>query len=330
MGKFKSLLWTTNGGDGVPYTQGDLTFWQRMLWTTDPSTQGITAEFLDELEVTNPIGLQLHVATGGCLVYGFVGWLPATAIHDLVLPVVGETGWRMVVRIDWSTQLMQTYLLQNTDGDAAIPAMTQTAGTRWEIPLAYGTITLLGTITVTDDRYFISPSSGIGTDAIADESIIPQYILNRTRRFWCAAVDAYDSSGEPLWNTGTGRGWQFQDAITTEGYGAFNVPTDFVSDMKVRAVIIGDLGGGNYYYSNMAVYGADAESYNIHTAEFAIAAIANPGNGIKDEAAQIALDDAQVGDSVSLKFRREGGAGSDTATGQLVFPGWIVEYTADS
>jgi len=144
-------------------------------------------------------------------------------------------------------------------------------------------------------------------------------------------VDAYNGTGEPDWNTAIGRGWYFANALTTDGYGAFVVPTDFVSGMTATAVIVDSGGGGgNFWLGSDASYSADTEAWNTNTATFADAAVAAPANGIIGEVCQMALAGIAVGDSVELEFKRTGGHGSDTSTDGLIFMGWIIEYTADS
>jgi len=332
MSRLKSVLWTTDGiGDGNVdgYPQEDVIQWQRILWLNDPTTMGVAKGFLNELEVTNPAGRTLQVDTGGCIVYGFPGWLLTACTHTLTLPVIDTTGWRLVVRVNWATKEMTSELLQSADGVAAIPDVTQTGGTVWEISLAYGTITVAPVVTVTDDRTFISVAGQGGS--FAGETITPTNIKNRTRRFWCAAVNAWNSTvgSQPWWWMILGRGWRFADAATIDGYGAFVVPTDFVSDMVVKAIIMGEGDPGNCWLGADAYYCADGEAWNAHTATFVDAAIADPGNGILAEVCQMNLAAAAVGDSVELEFKRTGGAGGDTSTNDIYFLGWIVEYTAD-
>jgi len=250
--------------------------------------------------------------------------------HNLTLPLVGNTGWRVVVRIRWDKRTMETVLLESVDGVSDIPEITQDVGVYWEISLAYGTVSTMGVVTVNDNRTFLSSAGEITGDMIANESITPIKIQNRTRKFWCAAVDAYDNTAEPGWNTGTGWGWQFADNINTRGDGAFTVPADFVSDLRVMAIVVSGSDGGHFYIGNAAYYGADGEAWDTHADSFASAAVANPGNEIKAEVAQMSLADAAIGDHIALAFARYGGNAADTATGTLIFMGWIISYTADS
>jgi hypothetical protein len=97
-------------------------------------------------------------------------------------PVVGTTGGRVILRADYTAATIRLAVKQNTDGVAAIPALTQIANDIWEIGLSEFTVTTGGVITVTDNRPFaktstaIDVSRGIDWDSrnrlgIADEGV---------------------------------------------------------------------------------------------------------------------------------------------------------------
>jgi len=334
MSKLTSIFWTTDGtGDGIPYPQCFLTRWQRMTWLNDPTTMGIAVGYLNELEVTNT-GLELQVDTGACLVYGFPGWLDDIATHNLTLPLLSNTGWRVVVRIRWDKRTMETVLLESVDGVSDIPEITQDVGVYWEISLAYGTVSTMGVVTVNDNRTFLSSAGEITGDMIADESITLIEIQNRTRKFWSAAVDAYNSTGgaEAAWNIGTGWGWVLANGVNTRTVGAFCVPNDFVSDMAITGVFVSDGGGGgDFYLANLhTFYGTNGEIFTTHNDTLWSATLTEPGNGIRSELQYITMTAPAIGDYVMLEFSRAGGDPSDTATADLIFMGWIISYTADS
>ena len=61
----------------------------------------------------------------------------------------------MSLRADWAAQTVRAVVVKNTDGASAAPALTQTPLTTYDIPLATGTITTGGAISLTDAREFV-------------------------------------------------------------------------------------------------------------------------------------------------------------------------------
>jgi hypothetical protein len=89
----------------------------------------------------------------------------------------------VVLRSNYTTATIRLAVKQNTDGVAAIPALTQIDNDIWEIGLSEFTVTTGGVITVTDSRPFaktstaVDVSRGIDWDSrnrlgIADEGVI--------------------------------------------------------------------------------------------------------------------------------------------------------------
>ncbi len=169
-----SMFWTTDGtGDGTAggYTMAQ---WLRVFRCTlmrDMTTQGPAQGYLSELEPTNPAGRDLQVDTGGALVAGFAYWNTSAVTKTLTAPVVGTTGWRLVLRADWTAQTVRIVLLEAADGTATPPAVTQSDEVTYEISLAYGTITTGEVVTLTDDRTFLSPNLSIITANLADKAV---------------------------------------------------------------------------------------------------------------------------------------------------------------
>ncbi len=156
-----SRLWTTGGaGDGAStYTRDNMAEMFRNMLLADFTTQGV----LNGLAVSGSAS-PLTLATGAACVYGFLyfattgGNLPA-----ITTPAVGTTGGRVSLRADWTAQTVRAVCVRNTDGVSAIPALTQTAGTTWDIPLATFTITTGGVITLTDARAFVTNANRVLT-----------------------------------------------------------------------------------------------------------------------------------------------------------------------
>jgi len=154
-----SMLWTTSGtGDGAAggYTMNEWRYMLRSLFLRDMATMGVAYGYGNALEVTNPSGRDLQVNTGAAIVAGFPYWNTSAVTKTLTLPVIGTTGWRMVLRADWAAQTVRITLKKSADGVPTIPSLTQTDGATYEIGLAYGTITTGGVVSLTDERIFLT------------------------------------------------------------------------------------------------------------------------------------------------------------------------------
>ena len=132
--------------------------WQRMLWLYDMTADGVVPGYLNQLAITDVGDRNLQIDSGGAIVAGFPYFNVGAGNLTLTHPTVDITGWRIVLRADWAAQTVRLALLQSADGVAAIPALTQTDGTTYEISFAYGTITTGDVVAITDDRDFLEPN----------------------------------------------------------------------------------------------------------------------------------------------------------------------------
>lgn len=157
----KSYFWTTDGtGDGTNsgFTQAEVARFWRYLFARDNTTMAPLKGVLNELEVTG-VSSPVSMNTGYAVADGFGYYNDAALEIAVATPVVGTTGHRVVLEVDWTAQTVRAVLLSSADGTADIPAVTQSAGSEWEISLATLTITTGGTIVVTDDRTFCNFAS---------------------------------------------------------------------------------------------------------------------------------------------------------------------------
>lgn len=147
-----SLFWTTGAqGDGTtPYSQDQLIAWLRRSMSHDPTAEGVLAGYGGMLAVTGGAG-KVTVATGAALVYGFP--YESTEVVDVTIPtpVTNPRQDRIVLRAVWSTQTVRVTRIPGNEG-AGIPALVQTEGITWDVPLARVTVTTGGVITVADNR----------------------------------------------------------------------------------------------------------------------------------------------------------------------------------
>jgi len=171
-----SLFWATNGtgdGDAGGYTSADYFNAFRSLFTgSTVNSGGVAPDFLDKLAVSGTSS-PLSVASGAALVYG-VPYYNSTAVNVTVpSPVSQNRIDRIVLRADWTAQTVRVTRIGGTEGAGSAPAMTQSAGSVWDIPLATITVTPGGSITVTDGREFLQGlgDGGIATVKIADSAV---------------------------------------------------------------------------------------------------------------------------------------------------------------
>ena len=200
----KSLFWTTNGtGDGTSggYTATEFyDFLRRLLITDQEAAQGVLRGVLNELEVTgssSPIALN----TGAAIAYGFYYENSASLNLTVTTPVVGTTGGRVNLKIDWTAQTVRVVVQLNTDGTASIPSLVQTAGSEWNVPLATFTVTTGGVITLTDARsycQFANYLTATSFDAITGLSIIGR----AANSVGASGAITADTDGEVLQRTG--------------------------------------------------------------------------------------------------------------------------------
>lgn len=180
-----SRFWTTGDyGDGATaYTMAEIAEVFRALFTSDNyATQGVLKGYLNDLAVTG-VTSPLSVNTGAAMVYGFFYTNSAAKSVTITTPTNGTTGHRLVLRASWSTtQTVRIYDIASADGTADIPAVTQTAGTTYDISLATFTVTTLGAITLTDVRNYCHFATMAATANMDADSVDDTVAGNRVAR----------------------------------------------------------------------------------------------------------------------------------------------------
>ncbi len=195
-----SILWTTSGtGDGAStgYTQTELIRWLRQSFISDNTDEGVAKNYLNELEVTG-VATPVSVDTGAAYVYGFPYWNTASVDVAIPTPTVATRIDRIVLRASWSAQTVRITRIAGTEGGGA-PALTQTDGDTWDVPLAQASVTTGGVITVTDERIFVHPNIEVeagmlNADVAGDGLQISSGAL---------AVDVSDFAGDALADDGS-------------------------------------------------------------------------------------------------------------------------------
>lgn len=312
----ESIFWPTSGiGDGTAtgYTSDQWKWAMRMMWLNDPTTQGVAVGFLNDLEVTNPGGRTLRVASGGAIVYGSPYRNTQDVDFTLTLPVIATTGWRLILRSDWEAQTVRLVLLESADGVAAIPGVTQTAGVTWDITLTTGTITVVPVVAITDARAFFLDNGRLAT---------------RTRRLFITTSTAYDQTNTTQLFKRALDGIYFPDLAIVSAYGWFTVPDDYVAGtpMIVTAVVVpGALGDIRAeHYAEFAACGEPVFTHQVN-----VIATTNISISLNSCINALTLAGVATGDLVSLRFIRDSVNVLDTIGTTVGFMGWYVDYTAD-
>lgn len=302
----KSQFWYTDGftgatGDGAaPYTQEEFRAYNDNLYG-----EGVVAGAGNELAVSGT-ATPLAVATGRAQVHGFHYW--STAAEDLTVttPTVGTTGGRVVLRADWAAAEVRLAVLLNTDGVAAIPALTQTSGTTWEISLASFTVTTGGVITLTDTRGYTSGKKVVLVPASAGR--------NET-----------DAVSLVAFNAG---GYNLENNKESAAFGWFACPEDLVAITSCEAVIVSSSGfANNVYVKNSAFYATAGESLlTTHTDAVGYAAVPVTVAGIMSYVQKLTLPLLAANDMAAMEFRRDGANVADTFASDITIIGWRLEY----
>lgn len=170
-----SILWETSGvgdGSGTGYTD-DQMFQLFRTFTQNANIGGVAPNVLNELEVTGASS-PVAVNTGQALVYGIPYFNSASVNVAIPTPAASTRIDRIVLRASWAAQTVRITRIAGTEG-AGAPAMTQTAGTTWDVPLAQASITTGGVITVTDERGWVG---GVGDGTIVAAMLANNAVTN--------------------------------------------------------------------------------------------------------------------------------------------------------
>lgn len=151
-----SGFWTTGvSGDGLSkYTQSDWADAAKILAACG-HFEGVAPGYSDELACSAGDPEQLYVEAGGGQVDG--KWYKNSAQTELNIPsAVGGGNTRIdrvVLRASWSARTVRLTRIAGTDASSPVaPALTQTPGTTYDIPLCQVLVDTAGNLTVTDER----------------------------------------------------------------------------------------------------------------------------------------------------------------------------------
>ena len=156
-----SGFWTTSGvGDGLDtgYSQTRVATINHAVYAGGSANKGVQPDYGDALLVEAGVE-KVTMGTGMASVFGYLYVNPEDIDFTVTSPVSSTRTDRLVLRADWATQTVRAIILTGEEGGEA-PSLTQMANTRWEIPIARYSVTVSGTITVTDEREYIGAQEG--------------------------------------------------------------------------------------------------------------------------------------------------------------------------
>ena len=336
-----SGFWTTSGtpsGHQVAnYTQAIWSVAAEILAACS-GFEGVAPGYLNEYACSDGGANTVDVANGGGVSDG--KWHKSDSVENVNIPsAVGGGNTRIdrvVIRVTWANFEAEIHRIAGTDAaDPSIPAITQTSGTTYDIMLCQALVNTGGDITATDERVWAVPQvdnstieTNVGQIRVKDEGIGAVKIINRTRKFHVPVTASKNTTDtlEPL--ESNIQGLEMVDAKNCFAYGYFVVPQDFVSDMKIKAVISPGA-SGNLYALNHAYYGSCGEAYDSN----------DDSNGFDTEAVtlqeiecvrELTLTAEAIDDRVIIFLNRDAANASDTINSVVYMRGWVVEYTADS
>lgn len=159
-------------GDAGPYSS---TQWQQLYANgfntgMENANRGVMRGVLEELAVqaASPADTTVRVQTGAAFVQGIWYLNNADLTVNIASNASGSTRIDIVVlEADYTAQTVRIDVVQGTPA-AGLPALTQSAGSIWQIPLAYLTLasgfTTIPSTVITDLRHYANIPNALGID----------------------------------------------------------------------------------------------------------------------------------------------------------------------
>lgn len=170
-----SRPWVGRTSDGYPGDSGPYSAsqWQQLYahglnHGMENIDRGVMRGVLEELEVipANPADTTVTVEPGAAFVQGIFYLNDADKILNIASNASGSTRIDVVIlEADYTAQTVRLDVVQGTPG-AGLPSLTQSAGTIWQIPLAYLTLasgfTSIAASAITDFRHYANIPDAVG------------------------------------------------------------------------------------------------------------------------------------------------------------------------
>lgn len=140
---------------------------------------GIWIDDLNDFSISTAGANNQTVASGRGQVYG--NWYSNDAPISFTIATPGASTRvdRLVLRKDWAAQTVRMVKIAGVEG-AGAPALVQSAGTTWDVPLYQVSITTGGVMTVTDQRVVLQGLAGAGVTVAPAGGLITYAVANST------------------------------------------------------------------------------------------------------------------------------------------------------
>lgn len=163
-----SYFWTTNGtGDGTSggYTAANFSQYLEDVTITNSASEGVLFGVDNNLAASVGVGDRVvSINTGAAIVNGKYYKNSATPVTLELDPTGSNRTDRIVLRANFQTtqQIVRLAVSKGADGSATPPALAQSEGGTWEIPIANVAVNSSNVLTITDARVFVKTPAAYG------------------------------------------------------------------------------------------------------------------------------------------------------------------------
>lgn len=320
-------------GDSGPYSSLQWRTVFRTLFTGDDD-EGPIGGYLNNLEVTNPIGKTIRVASGAAVVGGNIFFSDANvdfsppnptgaARYDYVVACLNDTDTAMTISDAGRTLAFPTDLT-DYNGAASIQEYTS------RLVIVRGAEGGgLPTLDQNDDHYMIPLASYLISTGGVVSSLTDRREILLSRAVFVPAVGAYNvTDGVEIGITDDYQGgWELPDGKESVVTGHGIIPMDYTGDLDIRVVARPDSGGDAYW--NTVVYYADLFSVVTGSDNTGF------GNTTFTDLDWVAVHPVtispttfpQAGYHLKISTTRRATDVSDDINDILRVSGWLVRYT---
>lgn len=279
--------------------------------------RGVFRNYLNELNVTGTTS-PIKVWNGGAIVHGRWYRKDGATYLYVSIPTTSTRTDRVVLQCSWSAQTIRVEMLTNpSEGTGTPPALTQSRGITWEIPLATVTVTTGGAITLVDERSFIH---------VGQHRTAQVFVDSLGMSYTGPTLDPPQSSlGTPMW-----------DSETCKVRGKWTVPADYVKDMEISAIVVTDAAVTSAGYAAL-----DLQMFTTACAASVLEVVEIAKNtrvlftaddlGILKAAITVRPGSLTPGEMVRFYLEREDDdTGWDNLAGTLWCVGFLATYVSDA
>lgn len=280
--------------------------------------RGVLHGYEDELEVTAGSG-EVLIGAGAALVNGRLFWSDAQESLTVDTPSASARTDRVVVRADWTSQTVRlAYLKNGSEGTGTPPALTQTEGTLFEIPLAQVLVSTGGGITATDERVFVGDTSILHEPRVDARQYV--FIPAAAGLVGATAISGWDCDGI-----------ECAAGVDTSVYGKAYYPLEDASELgDLHLMVIGwygDAASGDVYIYHYINWGAEGEDYNADSYTYGAVETLEQNELARMGWVSGDISGVAPGDYISMRFVRKGTDVLDTG-GTVHVLGWLLVYYA--